>query len=577
MRILATLALAGCCLLAPGHALAQALTLEPEGATGREERPAFVAPKTMVVAANPHAVDAGLEMLRAGGSAVDAAIAVQMVLGLVEPQSSGIGGGAFLLHWSQEARRVRSYDGRETAPAAARATRFLGADGTPLAPRDAVVGGRPVGVPGLLRMLELAHREHGRLPWAQLFEPAIRLAENGFAMSPRLHRLLDREQDLEADAMARQLFYSAGDRPRPVGERIVNAEYADTLRAVAAGGADAFYNGAIAEDLVRAVRGHRNAGDLTLEDLAAYAALEREPVCGAYRGRRICGMGPPSSGGIGVLQMLGILERSPFGGVAPQSSEALHWFAEAGRLAYADRLRYVADPAFVPQPVAGLLEPDYLAARARLLGERSIGRAGAGEPRGAVAMSDAAESAFAGTSHISIVDERGDAVAMTTTIEDGFGSRIMVRGFLLNNQLTDFAWVPEVRGRPVANRVEAGKRPRSSMSPTFVFDPDGSLRIVAGSPGGTAIINYVAKALVALLDWGLDAQAAVALPNFGSRNGPTEIERGSAYGALIPELRARGHDVNVRDLTSGLHVIERVPGGWRGGADPRREGVARGD
>ena len=531
----------------------------------------------MVVAANPHAADAGIEMLRAGGSAVDAAIAVQMVLGLVEPQSSGIGGGAFLLHWSQDARRVRSYDGRETAPAAARATRFLGADGTPLSPREAIVGGRPVGVPGLLRMLELAHREHGRLPWAQLFEPAIRLAETGFAMSPRLHRLLDRERDLDADPLARQLFYTADDRARPVGERIVNAEYAATLRAIAAGGADVFYRGAIAEDLVRAVRGHPNAGDLTLEDLAGYSALEREPVCGAYRGRHICGMGPPTSGGIGVLQMLGILERSPFATATPQSAEALHWFSEAGRLVYADRLRYVADPAFVPQPVAGLLEPEYLAARARLLGARSIGRAPAGEPRGAAAMSDAEEFALAGTSHVSIVDERGDAVAMTTTIEDGFGSRIMVRGFLLNNQLTDFAWVPEAGGRPVANRVEAGKRPRSSMSPTFVFDADGTLRIIAGSPGGTAIINYVAKALVAMLDWGMDAQTAVALPNFGSRNGPTEIELGSAYAALIPELRAHGHDVNVLGLTSGLHVIERVPAGWRGGADPRREGVARGD
>jgi len=577
MRHFGTAAVLAFGLLVAPCAAAQLRDEPPEAATGRSAKQSFVAQRTMVVAANPHAADAGIEMLRAGGSAVDAAIAVQMVLGLVEPQSSGIGGGAFLLHWSQDARRVRSYDGRETAPAAARATRFLGADGTPLSPREAIVGGRPVGVPGLLRMLELAHREHGRLPWAQLFEPAIRLAETGFAMSPRLHRLLDRERDLDADPLARQLFYTADDRARPVGERIVNAEYAATLRAIAAGGADVFYRGAIAEDLVRAVRGHPNAGDLTLEDLAGYSALEREPVCGAYRGRHICGMGPPTSGGIGVLQMLGILERSPFATAPPQSAEALHWFSEAGRLVYADRLRYVADPAFVPQPVAGLLEPEYLAARARLLGARSIGRAPAGEPRGAAALSDAEEFALAGTSHVSIVDERGDAVAMTTTIEDGFGSRIMVRGFLLNNQLTDFAWVPEAGGRPVANRVEAGKRPRSSMSPTFVFDADGTLRIIAGSPGGTAIINYVAKALVAMLDWGMDAQTAVALPNFGSRNGPTEIELGTAYAALIPELRAHGHDVNVLGLTSGLHVIERVPAGWRGGADPRREGVARGD
>ena len=549
----------------------------PEAATGREEKQAFVAQRTMVVAANPHAVEAGLEMLRAGGSALDAAVAVQMVLGLVEPQSSGIGGGAFLLHWSQEAKRVRSYDGRETAPAAARADRFLGAGGKPLAPRDAVVGGRSVGVPGLLRMLELAHREHGRLPWARLFDPAIRLAESGFPMSPRLNRLLERERDLRADAAARRLFYTPENRARPVGERIVNASYAATLRAIAAGGADAFYRSAIAEDVVRAVRSHANAGDMTLDDLASYAALEREPVCGPYRAWRICGIGPPSGGGVTVLQLLGILERTPFRSAPPQSAQALHWFTEAARLAYADRLRYIGDPAFVPQPVAGLLDSDYLDARARLVGERSMGRAQAGTPRGAAAMQDAAEYVLPGTSHVSIVDERGDAVAMTTTIEDGFGSRIMVRGFLLNNQLTDFAFVPEVGGRPVANRLEAGKRPRSAMSPTFVFDPDGSLRLIAGSPGGLAIVNYVAKALVGILDWGLDAQAAAALPNFGSRNGPTEIERGSVYEALVPELRARGHEVSIVNLTSGLHVIERIPGGWRGGADPRREGVVRGD
>jgi len=528
----------------------------------------------MGAAANPHAVDAGIEILRAAGSAVDAAIAVQMVLGLVEPQSSGIGGGAFLLHWSQEAKRVRSYDGRETAPAAARADRFLGADGKPLPRHEAVVGGRSVGVPGVLRMLELAHREHGRLPWARLFEPAIRLAESGFPMSPRLHRLLERESALRGDASARQLFYATEGRARPVGERIVNADYAATLQVIAARGADAFYRGSIADDLVRAVRG--NAGDLTLDDLAAYSAIEREPVCGRYRAQRICGMGPPSSGGIGVLQILGILERTAFTRAPPQSAEALHLFSEAGRLAYADRLRYVADPAFVPQPVAGLLEPDYLDGRARLVGERSMGRAQAGTPRGAVAMQDAFEYAFAGTSHISIVDERGDAVAMTTTIEDGFGSRIMVRGFLLNNQLTDFAFVAEAGGRPVANRVEPGKRPRSTMAPTFVFDANGSLLLVTGSPGGSSIINYVAKSLVAVLDWGLDAQAAVALPNFGSRNGPTEIERATSYETLVPELQARGHEVSILNLTSGLHVIEKIPGGWRGGADPRREGVARG-
>ena len=577
MRILATLALAAGCLLAPGHPVAPLRAAEPEGATSREARPALVAPKTMVVAANPHAVDAGLEMLRAGGSAVDAAIAVQMVLGLVEPQSSGIGGGAFLLHWSQDAKRVRSYDGRETAPAAARANRFLGADGTPLSPRDAIVGGRLGG------RARVAAHAGARAPRA--WAPAVgdSCSSPPFAWRKTASRC--RRGCIAcsiASATWAPMRWRGSSSIRPTIRRGRSASASSTRnmppRCAPSLRAARRFSTAARSPRTSCARcaAHPNAGDITLEDLAAYSALEREPVCGAYRGRRVCGMGPPSSGGIGVLQMLGILERSPFAQAPPQSAAAVHWFSEAGRLAYADRLRYVADPAFVPQPVAGLLEPDYLDARARLLGERSIGRAGAGEPRGAVAMSDAEEFAFAGTSHLSIVDERGDAVAMTTTIEDAFGSRIMVRGFLLNNQLTDFAFVPEVVGRPVANRVEAGKRPRSSMSPTFVFDADGTLRIIAGSPGGTAIINYVAKALVAMLDWGMDAQAAVALPNFGSRNGPTEIERGSAHLALIPELRSRGHDVNVLGLTSGLHVIERVPGGWRGGADPRREGVARG-
>jgi gamma-glutamyltranspeptidase/glutathione hydrolase len=556
---------------------AQTRAVEPEGATGWQERPAVIARQAMVVAANPHAVDAGMEILRAGGSALDAAIAVQMVLGLVEPQSSGIGGGAFLLHWSQEHARLRSYDGRETAPAAARPDQFLDAGGKPLRHEEAVVGGRAVGVPGLLRMLDLAHRNHGRLPWARLFEPAIRLAESGFAMSPRLHRLLERERALRADDGARRLFYGEDGRARPAGATLVNAAYGATLRALAAGGAEAFYRGAMADDLVRAVRAHAVPGSLALDDLARYRAVERDPVCGTYRSWRVCGMGPPSSGGVGVLQVLGVLERTGFAQAAPHSADALHLFSEAGRLAYADRSRYIADPEFVSQPVAGLLDPAYLAERARLVGARSMQRAAPGIPSGAHALGDAPELGLAGTSHVSIVDGRGDAVAMTTTIEDGFGSRILVRGFLLNNQMTDFAWIPESGGRPVANRIEPGKRPRSTMAPTFVFDPDGRLRIIAGSPGGTAIINYVAKTLAAILDWRLDAQRAVALPNFGSRNGPTEIERGSAYAPLAPELRARGHEVDLLVLTSGLHVIERTPEGWRGGADPRREGVARGD
>jgi gamma-glutamyltranspeptidase/glutathione hydrolase len=517
-----------------------------------QAREAVVAREFMVAAAHPLASQAGYDVLARGGSAVDAAIAVQMVLGLVEPESSGIGGGAFLLHWSQREQKLRSYDGRETAPAAARPDRFL-RGGKPMEFVDAVVGGRSVGVPGVLRMLDLAHRQHGRLPWAALFRPAIEAAEQGFALSPRLHAVLQDEQFLRQDSAARAVYYG-----KAVGERVVNPQYAATLKALAARGASAMYEGEIAADMVRAVRSHAKRGDLTSADIAAYRALEREPVCGAYRIWRVCSMGPPSSGGVGVLQILGILERTRFGAAPPQSAVALHYFSEAGRLAYADRARYLGDPDVVPVPLARLLSPKYLDQRSRLVGERSMRRALPGDHE-------------TGTSHFSIVEANGDAVAMTTTIESGFGSRIMVRGFLLNNELTDFDFMP---GGP--NEVGGGKRPRSSMAPTLVFDAQGALQLIVGSPGGSAIINYVAKALVGVLDWKLDIQQAIELPNFGSRNGPTQIERGSRYEALAPALTERGHDLRLMELESGLHGIERVPGGWRGGADPRREGVVRG-
>jgi len=426
-------------------------------------------------------------------------------------------------------------------------------NGKPMAFMDAVIGGRSVGVPGVLRMLELAHRHHGRLPWRELFQPAIDLAEHGFPLSPRLHALLQAERYLRDDANARAVYYG-----KAVGELVLNPEYATTLRAVAEKGASAFYEGEIAADVARAVRGNRKPGDLTAADIAGYQAREREPVCGVYRVWRICSMGPPSSGGVAVLQMLGILEHTPFAEAPPQSARAVHFFSEAGRLAYADRARYLGDPDVVAVPVARLLAPAYLASRARLIGERSMRRAMPGDFE-------------SGTSHFSIVEANGDAVAMTTTIESAFGSRIMVRGFLLNNELTDFDFVP---GGP--NEVGPGKRPRSSMAPTMVFDRDGKLQLIIGSPGGSAIINYVAKALVGVLDWQLDIQGAIDLPNFGSRNGPTQIERGSLYERLRPELERRGHDVQFAEFESGLHGIERVPGGWRGGADPRREGVAKG-
>ncbi|HEX2197472.1 MAG TPA: gamma-glutamyltransferase [Burkholderiales bacterium] len=508
----------------------------------------------MVAAAHPLATEAGYSVLQRGGSAVDAAIAVQMVLGLVEPESSGIGGGAFMLHWSAPERTLRSYDGRETAPAAAAAGRFLNSEKSPLPFFEAAVGGKSVGVPGVLRMLELAHQRHGTLPWPALFEPAIRLAEAGFATSPRLRLQLSGERFLREDPQARELYYGADGEPR---ERITNAQYGQTLRAIAAQGAEAFYRGDIARDLVRAVRAR--GGDLSQQDLAAYQALEREPLCGPYRRWRICSVGPPSSGGLAVLQILGLLERTPFAQAPPHSAEAVHYFSEAGRLAYADRAYYVGDPAFVDVPLARLLSAAYLDERARDIGPRSMRQA---LPGGTEAV---------GTSHFTIVDAEGSLVSMTTTIESTFGSRIMVRGFLLNNELTDFDFVPGS-----ANQVAPGKRPRSSMAPTVVFDDTREVHAALGSPGGPNIINYVAKALVGMLDWGLDVQSAVAVPNFGSRNGPTLVESHTSYESLRGELERRNHEVETAPLTSGLHGIERVPGGWRGGADPRREGTVRG-
>ena len=535
----------------------------------------------MVAAANPLAAEAGREMLRRGGGAIDAAIATQMVLNLVEPQSSGIGGGAFLLYSSARDHHIESYDGRETAPAAARPDRFLGADGAPIAFMDAMIGGRSVGVPGTLRMLALAHRRHGRLPWARLFEPAIRLAEAGFAISPRLHDMLGKEKNLGRFEPARTYFYEADGSAKPAGAQLRNPAFAATLRAIAEHGPDAFYTGAIAQDVVGAVaRAPMSPGDISLEDLAGYQAKERPPVCGQYRRYRICGMGPPSSGGSTVLEILGALERFDLRRLQPMSAQSLHLFAEAARLAYADRDRYLADSDFQSVPLAGLLERRYLASRSRLIDPRQDrGRAEPGVPPASHASlwGDGESLDLPSTSHFSIVDATGDAVAMTTTIEHEFGSRLMVDGFLLNNELTDFSFRPEQDGRPVANRVEPGKRPRSSMSPTLVFAPNGKLLLVVGSPGGAEIINYVALTLIAVLDWGYDIQRAIDLVHVSNRNGDTDIELGAAGDAIATELRARGHVVARKELESGLHGIMRTPLGLEGGADPRREGVAIGD
>ena len=538
-------------------------------------------PAHMVAAANPLAAQAGREILRAGGSAVDAAIAIQLVLNLVEPQSSGIGGGAFLLHYSASDRSVEAFDGRETAPAAATAGMFLGPDGRRRRFYDAVPGGLSVGVPGIVAMLAMAHRAHGNLPWARLFAPAIWIAEQGFAISPRLHRFIARDRLLPSFPVAAQYFYTAPGAPKPAGSLLVNKSFAKTLRTIAREGANAFYRGALARDIVATVRGApRNPGRLTREDLANYQAKKRHPLCRPYRIWIVCTMPPPTSGGIATLQILGLLERFDMSAVEPGSIEAVHLISEASRLAYADRDRYVADADFVPVPVEGLLDRGYLAARARLISPaRSMGRARAGQPQRQAGWRPVAGHSpeLPSTSHFSVVDASGNAVAMTTSIENLFGSRLMVGGFLLNNQLTDFSFRAERDGRLIANRAEPGKRPRSSMSPTLVLDRNRRLVMTLGSPGGARIIGYVARTLVATLDWGLGMTTAFGLANHVNRNGPTEIEKGTALEALVPALRARGHEVRVRRVSSGLHGIRVNNGTLEGGADPRREGVALGD
>lgn len=566
-------------VLALGAARAPAQPV-PEAGSGYAPKQALSAQRFLLAAAHPLAVEAGYAVLQRGGSAIDAAVAVQLVLNLVEPQSSGIGGGAFILHYSAAGANLIAYDGRETAPASARADRFLGADGRPQQHLDAVVGGKSVGTPGVLRALELAHAKHGKLPWAELFQPAIRLASEGFPLSPRLHTLLARVRLPGRDQAMRRMYYQHDDMPKPAGTLLKNPEFADTLRKIAAQGAKAFYEGDIARDMVNTVRNAPNPGDLSESDLAKYSAKLREPVCGPYRQWKVCGMPPPSSAGVAVLQILGMLQRLAPDRLPADPVGSAHLITEAERLAYADRERYLADTDFVPVPVAGLIAPGYLAARAALVRpDRSLGRALPGTPPGAplAELADDASPELASTSHLSIVDAEGNAVAMTSSIEFGFGSQQMAHGFLLNNQLTDFSFVAEQQGKPVANRIEPGKRPRSAMAPTMVFDRDGKLVLALGSAGGSAIINHVVKVLVAVLDWDMDLQQAIDLPNFGSRNGPTELERGTAAANWAEPLRALGHEVRLIDMTSGVHGIQRARAGWRSGADPRREGVAKGD
>ncbi|MFG3451349.1 gamma-glutamyltransferase [Stutzerimonas stutzeri] len=565
----------------------------PEASSGYTAKPGWATERFAVAAANPLATEAGYRILKAGGSAMDAAVAVQMVLTLVEPQSSGLGGGAFLLHWDGE--QVTALDGRETAPAAANEALFLKADGSPMDFQEAVVGGRSVGVPGTVRMLEHAHQQHGKLPWRDLLQPAIQLADEGFDISPRLHSLLLSDPALRENPPAAAFYYQPDGSPWPVGHRLRNPALAALLKDIAARGSDAFYTGANARALVVQVNTHpSNPGRITLSDLEGYQPRQRDAICTLWQKRyQVCGFPPPSSGHITQMQILGMLEKLPPFQPLDQgvpSADFLHRYTEASRLAYADRAKYLADPDFVPVPGRtwnSMLAPAYLKQRAALIGPRSMGTAEPGEPgEMPIAFASQAEQPEYGTSHISIVDAEGNALAMTTTIEQAFGSRLLndggtglAGGYLLNNELTDFAFEPyDAMGQPVANRVEPNKRPRSSMSPTLVFDAAGDRFLASvGSPGGAAIIHFTAKTLLGMYDWGLDAQRAIDLPNFGSFNGPTVLEAGRFPASTVQSLKDRGHVINETEMTSGLQAIQRTDSGWFGGADPRREGVVMGD
>ncbi len=529
----------------------------------------LAAPQSMVAAAHPLAVDAGLDVLRRGGTAVDAAIAVQMVLGVVEPQASGLGGGGFMLHYNGATGAMTVYDGRETAPAGATPTMFLDGNGKPLGFREATVSGISVGVPGALAMLELAHKEQGKLAWNELFTPAIAIAREGFAVSPRLAAWIQRIPLLRNDPDIRTTYFNADSSPKKAGDRVSNPALAETMQLIADHGVQAFYQGAIAAEMVERVHNHVRPGTLSLADLADYRPIKREPVCGPYRVWVICGVPPPSSGGIAILQVLQLIEPFDIWRDPPNSLRVLHLIAEASRLAFADRDRYVADPAFVSVPVAGLLSPAYIGERRLLISpDRSLGTVGPGLPPGYIER---------GTSHISIVDRWGNAVSFTTTIEAPFGAQIMLHGFLLNNELTDFSPQPEVGGKLVANRVEPGKRPRSSMSPTLIFDQDHKLVAALGSAGGARIIGDTMQTVIGLLDWKLSMQDAIALPRILNMNGATELEAGTPLANEADALRDLGHQVQVRSHEGGLTGVRRVGDGWEGGADPRRDGVAKGE
>lgn len=552
----------------------------------------------MVVTANTYASEAAYGILNNGGNAVDAAIAASIMLTLTEPNATGIGGGGFLVHYDANIKKIKTYDGRETAPALANPERFLLTDGLPMRFEEAMTSGKSIGTPGLLKMLEQVHQAHGKLPWEKVLEPTIQQAINGFIVSDRLHTLIQKDPYLKKNPEARKYFYDDSGKAIQTGTLLKNPQLAKVLREIAVHGSGAFYTGLIAKDIVKAVQMTDSPGDLSEQDLLAYQSKERGVLCHSYRSFNICGMPPPSSGTLAILQMLGILETFPMSDYPVNTWQAVHLFSEAGRLAFADRDEYITDPDFVVPPIHGMLDANYLKKRrGTIRWDQSLQKALPGKPEGIIAeYYPDSYSEPAGTSHISVIDSLGNAVSLTNTIESQFGSRIMVSGFLLNNQLTDFSLVPSVDGKKVVNRVEANKRPRSSMAPLLVFNQQGDLIMNLGSAGGSGIINYVAKTLVAYIDWQMNIQEAISLPNFGSRNRETELEQFGNWSPMIKDLKDRGHLVRYFDSPSGLQGITRGskisegrlsmqylnpsnPKEWVlfGGADPRREGVVLGD
>ena len=566
-------------LISSSFAWASDPVIVPEAASGFSEIKSATFPNAMAVTANPYASDAAVNIMKQGGSAVDAAIAAQLVLGLVEPQSSGIGGGAFMLHWDKARGELQSWDGRETAPAAATEAYFLTPDGKPMNFFDAVIGGQSVGVPGVVAMLEAAHKAHGALPWNKLFDPAIRLAEQGFIISERLQILLERMPKVAVNPQISDYFFvktEDGWTPKPQGSLLKNRAYAKTLRRLAEFGARDFYRGELAKDIVNAVQQDPNRkGMMTMEDMAAYSPVKRAAVCAGFREYDICGAPPPSSGGTTVLAILGMLEAyEEQNGIR---ADWQHGFIEASKLAFADRNAYVGDPAFVSVPVAGMVDRRYLNKRAaQITNSTIISNAKPGQPPEAEPRILAASPELPSTSHFSIVDPQGNVVSMTTSIETAFGSRVMVGGFLLNNQLTDFSFAPrDSSGKRIANRVEAGKRPRSSMAPTLVMEK-GQAKLAIGSPGGARIIDYVAASLYRILALNEPVAQAIAEGHIIAMGHGVEMEQGRADTATVMRMEGRGHNIVLRDQTSGLHVLQITDQGLTGGADPRREGVVRG-